>query len=285
MRKTVSLLLCLGFVTLFAQTKKEKKLFDYCKMGNIEKIQKLVEKGININATNTLNETPLHISIWENNIELSHYLISQGAEIDAADINGQTPLFIAIGNENLQLVKTLLEHKADPTHSLPNFCLSYLKERPDRYFNVIIKKENHGFTPLIMAIDRKNFEIFSEVLKYTSNVDFEFKNDVFIKSESVQKLYLMPKLMNDSWIAQSGNVNFNGVKMFFSNDTIFCVVKNKPINGKTLTPLLYSIYMQDYQIVKKLAQISSPEKNKEAIKIATIINDSTILSILKDNGY
>lgn len=285
MKKTAALLLCLSFVTLFAQTRKEKKLFEYCKTGDIAKIQKLLEKGVDINTTNYRKETPLHISIWKNNSELFNYLINQGVKVDAVDVKGQTPLLIAIGNENFQFVKTLLEHKADPTHALPNYFLSYLKERSDGYFDVIIHKENHGYTPLIMSIDRKNFKIFSEILKYTSNVDFEFKTDIFIKGESVQELYEIPRMMDKSWVARSGNVNLNGVNMYYSNDTIFCVVKNKPIKAKTLTSLLYSIYMQEYQIIEKLAQISTQEKNKEAMKIAMKINDQTIISILEKHGY
>lgn len=73
-----------------------KELFDACRIGNIMKVKKLINKSklenINCRDSQGRNSTPLHLAAGYNNIEVAEYLLNKGADVNAPDKGGLIPL-------------------------------------------------------------------------------------------------------------------------------------------------------------------------------------------------
>lgn len=52
----------------------------------------LIKRGANINATNNLGKTPLHVAAWNGNFTATEILLKNGADRTLKDDDGATPL-------------------------------------------------------------------------------------------------------------------------------------------------------------------------------------------------
>lgn len=133
---------------ILGQSKLDEKAFRALYKGDNAKLTKLLDKGVNVNASfgsTTLLEKSLHLGSGmykelikrgakcnrqnENNlliatrsyhklgiVNIAKVLLECGASIDGADREGKTPLYIAVVKNNLELVKLYLESGANPNH-------------------------------------------------------------------------------------------------------------------------------------------------------------------------
>lgn len=94
---------------------KVMKFLDYAKGGNIEKLQKALTQGVDINSKDKWNEEGPAISaaIYSRKPEMVHYLISAGADLNCADFHGRTPLMAACIVGNNEIIEALLNGGAD----------------------------------------------------------------------------------------------------------------------------------------------------------------------------
>lgn len=95
---------------------------------NIEKMNLLLNKGANINATDKEGKTALHIASFTNP-KLIKQLIDAGADLNLKDKDGNTAMHLAASWGRLDSIKILLENKIN--------------------INAI---NNDGYTPLGLAL-------------------------------------------------------------------------------------------------------------------------------------
>ncbi len=83
--------------------------------GQRDVAQILIAKGANINATNESGQTPLHIAAAFGKKYVPEVLLSNGAQINARDNSGNTPLHVAAGvwHVDTELLQLLLAKGAD----------------------------------------------------------------------------------------------------------------------------------------------------------------------------
>jgi cytohesin len=72
-------------------------LFNAVNKGNIEAVELLIAKGVDVDAKDDrfIGQTPLHRAAWKSYKEIVELLIAAGADVNAKDIIGLTPLHAA----------------------------------------------------------------------------------------------------------------------------------------------------------------------------------------------
>jgi ankyrin repeat protein len=94
----VAYLLSVG-AKLWLQGQTEPSIHEAVRGGSLEIVKMLIHAGADVNTTNDLMETPLHIAAQEDkNIEIVRLLVASGANINATRIFDQTPLQVAEEN-------------------------------------------------------------------------------------------------------------------------------------------------------------------------------------------
>lgn len=96
-------------------SKKRSALHYAARIGNLELVRLLVEKGANVNEKDIFSQTPLMLSISE---EISDFLIANGTNVEFAEANRRVRNFdpllkIAVANDSIEEAKDLLEHGAN----------------------------------------------------------------------------------------------------------------------------------------------------------------------------
>ncbi|WP_353283578.1 ankyrin repeat domain-containing protein [Wolbachia endosymbiont (group A) of Pogonocherus hispidulus] len=80
----------------------------------IEIVSALIEKGANVNAIDTVENTPLLVAVERGYIEIVSTLIEKGADVNVeGGFHSSTPLYCAIERNNAEIVKSLVEKGAD----------------------------------------------------------------------------------------------------------------------------------------------------------------------------
>uniref|UniRef100_A0A0K0FDB2 Inversin (inferred by orthology to a human protein) n=1 Tax=Strongyloides venezuelensis TaxID=75913 RepID=A0A0K0FDB2_STRVS len=83
----------------------------YC--GFVGCVKKLIDHGVEINASDKDEETPLHLACSRDKEDVFHLLVNSGATINRnSRVNGTTPLCYEIANKNVDLIQYLRNRDA-----------------------------------------------------------------------------------------------------------------------------------------------------------------------------
>ena len=133
---------------LFSSKIHAQDIYESCRKGNIDQIQKLYAMNMDtINKPNKNGYTPLIIAGYRNQLEAVKILLSLGANVNASSEDG-TVLTAACYKSNIDLVKILLANKAD--------------------VNV---KNNAGTTPLMFAIMAENEGLVKLLIEHGADIN------------------------------------------------------------------------------------------------------------------
>lgn len=90
-------------------------LHSAARAGQIKVVEKLVELGINVNATGgAAGGNALNTASSEGYLDIVNYLLNHGAEFDVSEPE-RNPLFAAIHNGHIDVVRTLIDNDIDIT--------------------------------------------------------------------------------------------------------------------------------------------------------------------------
>lgn len=93
--RTVPMLLALIILALplFAAEKNPEleRMFEAIRKGDIKTVEKMLDSGFDVNATNADKMTPLHIAAIIGNLDIVKLLVNRGADVNAQDYVGYTP--------------------------------------------------------------------------------------------------------------------------------------------------------------------------------------------------
>ena len=78
--------------------------------GNIEAVKKHIAAGMDVNAKDDGDRTPLHWTAGEGHKEIVELLIAEGADVNAKDNVGETPLDRAIRYKRTETADLLRKH-------------------------------------------------------------------------------------------------------------------------------------------------------------------------------
>lgn len=109
-RWTFLLLILLVSCQMFAQP---SLLHKAASEGDVITLKSILKKGAEINATDTLIQTPLMVAAKEGQIKAVKLLLKKGAKTNLQNYFGETALMLAIQQNHVQVVKLLLKKRAD----------------------------------------------------------------------------------------------------------------------------------------------------------------------------
>lgn len=141
-----------------------------CEQGYADLVTELIKLGCNVKipTKDSLESQPIHLAAELETTEILEKLVEKGAEIDANDINGDTPLMYAVICEQHEPVKYLLGHGANP-----NLLVSPRDSSPPtKTRGETDSKSNapiHVKTILNMAISLDHIEIVDLLLSYKAD--------------------------------------------------------------------------------------------------------------------
>lgn len=119
------------------------EIIDAVKNSNLEKLQDLLNKGIEIDARDSDQRTALMWATYENNLEAAKLLIKAGANVNAQDNRLESPVLHAGALGYLEILKACLA-----TGKVDHMILN-----------------RYGGTALIPACERGHTEVVQELLK------------------------------------------------------------------------------------------------------------------------
>ena len=83
-------------------------LYDAAESGDLERVQMLVEQGVDTEKTGWNGWAPLIIATYCGHLEVVRYLLEQGANRDKVTLDGWTSLHIAARDDHLEIAKLLM---------------------------------------------------------------------------------------------------------------------------------------------------------------------------------
>lgn len=117
------------------------------KTGKPELISILADRGLDLNVTNELGETPIHTAVGHGSFDVIRPFYEQGIQINQADYGGMTPLHLAVMRRDPDSVRELLSLGANPNRSNPQNQL-----------------------PIDLALEMRDYEFATLLLQYDSNL-------------------------------------------------------------------------------------------------------------------
>jgi ankyrin repeat protein len=115
--------------------------------GDMERVKKSLDAGINANALDQEGHTALMLAAYNGHTDIVLYLIDKGAVVDLRDLMGRTALLYASTGPFPETVKTLLDQGAEP--------------------NVVDSGEH--FSPLMHAAAEGHLDVVKLLLEYGAN--------------------------------------------------------------------------------------------------------------------
>lgn len=150
-------------------------LHEAAKTGDLERVQKLVVQGVDVNEDNANGETPLILASLEGQGEVTSYLLQRGARVDARSSSGMSPLHAAAYGGHADIAALLIAKGADVNESDNRFQVTPLhlaaEENRVAVAELLLKNgadvkavERNGYTALTRAGWREHWEIVSMLL-------------------------------------------------------------------------------------------------------------------------
>ncbi|GJQ74082.1 hypothetical protein Trydic_g19004 [Trypoxylus dichotomus] len=153
--------------------KGETPLHLACKRGKLDKVQELIESGVDINAIDWGNWSPLHEAVHSKHFECIKLLLKNRALIDIPGAFYMTPLHEAISCNVGSIAELLINYGAD-------------KNAMDKA----------GDTPMNYISDKENLKYYENITpkkSYTPKVFVDKEIVVYSKSLSEQKISSLSK--------------------------------------------------------------------------------------------
>jgi len=241
---------------------------------NEDKIQKLIDSGLDINETDEKGKTLLFELVHKRRIEGVKILLKNGANIDHEDKLGKTPLSIAASSADGMMIRFLLEKKASLNYinsSGRTLIQDIALEGNLKVFQLLLAqgtelnfKDGYGRTVLFDAVEGGNIRIVKEVL---NNID-----DVNIADNEGETVLFSAALKDDQMIMKyliDYGLDINHLDNKKRN-VLFKVV----LKGSTHLDTVDALLQRDINVNQK--DIENKTVLDEIIKIFNILRENNL---------
>ncbi|TGZ70996.1 hypothetical protein CRM22_002880 [Opisthorchis felineus] len=159
-------------------TEMDQNFLRAARAGSLAKVVELLNAGVNINLSNPIGLTALHLASKEGYVDIVEELIRRGADFDAPTKKGNTALHIASLAGHLQVVQILLDAGANVNRqSVIGFTPLYMAAQENHLavVDLLLKRganqaltTEDGFTPLAVALQQGHERVVALLLERDS---------------------------------------------------------------------------------------------------------------------
>jgi Ankyrin repeats (3 copies) len=105
----IFLSLCFGLISATSQA---GTIHDAAKKGDVAGITAVLDAGVSVNESDGI-APPLHYAVRIGNLEAVKLLVQRGGDVNAPSVSGTLPLVPAVVKGNAEVIKLLLDHDAN----------------------------------------------------------------------------------------------------------------------------------------------------------------------------
>ena len=214
---------------------------------DIDKIEKYINKGVNINKKDEKGQTILFSLVAKRKLEALKILIKNGANLTLEDLHRKTVLDEAVDRNDGMMIRFLLDNGFNINHknnSGRTIFQNVAHMGNNKIFQIFMKynadfniKDSHGKTVLFDAVEGGNLDILKDVINNTNNLnilDENHQNVLFsavIKDDISLATELILNGINVNFLDKDGqNVLFNAILQGAKNLPLIELLIKKGIN-------------------------------------------------------
>ena len=214
---------------------------------DIDKIEKYINKGVNINKKDEKGQTILFSLVAKRKLEALKILIKNGANLTLEDLHRKTVLDEAVDRNDGMMIRFLLDNGFNINHknnSGRTIFQNVARMGNNKIFQIFMKynadfniKDSHGKTVLFDAVEGGNLDILKDVINNTNNLnilDENHQNVLFsavIKDDISLATELILNGINVNFLDKDGqNVLFNAILQGAKNLPLIELLIKKGIN-------------------------------------------------------
>ncbi|XP_004374544.1 ankyrin repeat and death domain-containing protein 1B [Trichechus manatus latirostris] len=211
---------------------KERSFQNAAKSNNLDLMEKLFEKKVNINAVNNMNRTALHFAVGRNHLSAVDFLLNHKARVDVADKHGLTVIHLAAWSGSLEimlmLVKAGVDQKAksqDGMNALHFAAQSnsvriaeYLIQ--DLHLKDLNQPDEKGRKPFLLAAEKGHVEMIEKLISlnlYTSEKDKEGNTALHLAAKHGHSPAVQVLLTQWHEINETNELNVNALQIATRN--------------------------------------------------------------------
>ena len=214
---------------------------------DIDKIEKYINKGVNINKKDEKGQTILFSLVAKRKLEALKILIKNGANLTLEDLHRKTILDEAVDRNDGIMIRFLLDNGFNINHknnSGRTIFQNVARMGNNKIFQIFMKynadfniKDSHGKTVLFDAVEGGNLDILKDVINNTNNLnilDENHQNALFsavLKDDISLATELILNGINVNFLDKDGqNVLFNAILQGAKNLSLIELLIKKGIN-------------------------------------------------------
>ncbi|KAM4878892.1 ankyrin repeat and death domain-containing protein 1B isoform 3-T3 [Sylvia borin] len=206
----------------------DEREFQYAaKMNNLDTVEKLFKKNVNINAVDTLKRTALHFAVAGGHMSVVDFLLHHKARLDMADQHGLTVIHLAAWAGNLDIMRKLVKAGADQkakneegmnvlhfaARSNSIKIVDYFLQ--DLHLNDLNKPDGKGKKPFLLASEKGHVDMIKNLIAlklFTSEKDKEGNTALHLAAKNGHSEVV--EILLEQW-EEINDLNQNGETPFF----------------------------------------------------------------------
>ncbi|XP_046761749.1 ankyrin repeat and death domain-containing protein 1B isoform X6 [Gallus gallus] len=254
----------------------EREFQHAAKMNNLETMEKLFKKNLNINAVDTLKRTALHFAVARSHTSAVDFLLHHKARVDMADQHGLTVIHLAAWTGNLDIMRKLVKAGADQRAkneegmNALHFAaqnnsvkiIDYFLQ--DLHLTDLNKPDGKGRKPFLLAAERGHADMINNLIAlnlFTTEKDKNGETPFYLSVEEGNEKCAELLLEAGSNIDVLTHNNSNALQAAIQNGhqslVTFLIDKNidlVPKPEQKNSPLHLAVVSNHLPIVKKLLE-------------------------------
>jgi len=214
------------YLPLYVKGSLENNLMVAASKGFDSEIERLLNKGADINAESSEGATPLVFAVANNHLSSLLVLLTHNPEVNNITSNNETPLIIAVRNRNAEIAETLIRYGAEVDLSDRNGATPLHYATLDGSFNIVDLllyydascdlKAYDGTTPLMAAIWSGYIDITDLLIQNGANLearDSEGFTPFLIAAQNGDTLTMSLLLKDGVNLYEKNNYNYNALAL------------------------------------------------------------------------